>query len=94
MFTKRDFNQIDTDYFLVLERSVYHIVLKSKRTSHTWDIYYKPFSGGYSLVVNHKHRDKDIFHVQPHFHPRSISAAQEMIKRHDAWHIKTRVLKM
>ena len=90
MFTKEDFSDIDTVYFSVKSFTGYHIILKSKNTGHIWDIYYRPFPGGHSLVIHHKHKEKDPFHQQPYFHPRTLEEAQDMIKKHDTWQLKGR----
>lgn len=35
----------------------YHIIIKSKNTNHTWDIYCRDGDGYRSLVISHKHKE-------------------------------------
>ena len=85
MFEKKDFENVDREYFQVINETCYHLTLKSKNTGHTWNIACIENPHGKSFVISHKHNDNDPFHLQPGFHPRSIQEAQEMIKTHDTW---------
>lgn len=88
MFTTKDFKQIDKEYFGVITKTGYHIILKSKNSGHTWDIYCQESGRGRSLVISHKHNDFEPFHVQRKYHPKSVEEAQQMIMKHDKWHLK------
>ncbi len=91
MFTKKDDEQIDRVYFEVLNSTSSHITLMSRNTGHFWDIYYQTRPGGkYGLVISHKHKRTDTFHIQPRMHPRTVLQAQEMFKSHDAWQLQGR----
>lgn len=91
MFTKKDYTFIDTKYFDVEHISLYYIILKSKNTKHIWSIYSQCTTlGKRSLVISHKHHAIDQFHIQKWMHPKSVIEAQEMIKKHDIWHLKNR----
>ncbi|MCR5604636.1 MAG: hypothetical protein K6G27_13180 [Lachnospiraceae bacterium] len=91
MFTKQEFKKLDRKYFDVVLKTTYYIDLKSRNTGHTWSIYCKQLTmDRRELVVRHKHRDKDEYHIQPRFHPRNIDEAQKMIKDHDRWHLNGR----
>lgn len=93
MFTKAEMKQIDRQYFVVQKETLFHICLKSKNTEHIWDIESRSvFWGKRSLVVHHKHKETDPFHVQPGFHPRTVMEAQELIKNHDTWYLNGRKL--
>ena len=85
MFGKNDWDQIDNEYFKVIEASMYHITLKSNTTGHIWDIYCRYYPGGRSIIVYHKHRDSDPFHKQKGYHPQTIAQAQDLIKDHDRY---------
>ena len=91
MFTKAELNHLDCDYFFVMLRSACRIQLKSKNTGHIWDLESNTvFYGKRSIIVHHKHKDTDCFHVQRGIHPKTIAEAQNMIKSHDEWHLNGR----
>ncbi len=92
MFERKDFEEIDREYFDVINETCYHIILKSKNTGHTWDIMCQERPNGRSLVISHKHKDKDPFHIQRGFHPKTVEDAQKKIMKHDLWHLKGRLL--
>ena len=91
MFTKDDFRKLDKTYFEVIRKTAYYLDLKSKNTGHSWSIYYYELDmSHYSLVVRHKHHDKDDYHMQLRCHPRTVKEAQDLIKQHDTWHLNGR----
>ena len=90
MFTQKDISQIDRDYFVVNATTLYNICLVSKNTKHHWTIQPQTINGHRSLIVLHRHGKSGEFHVQPHFHPRSISQAQDLIKSHDRFQLNGR----
>lgn len=88
MFTRKDFAQIDKDYFFVVTKTCYHIILRSRNTGHIWDIECRDNPNNTrSFVISHKHNEGEPFHQQPCFHPKSVTEAQGMILAHDNWHI-------
>ena len=90
MFTKSELNQIDQNYFNIINSSAFHIILESRNTKHIWDIYCGIGFRGRSLEIYHKHHSSESFHRQKRMHPRTIFEAQTMIKSHDEWHINGR----
>ncbi len=91
MFDTKEFENVDREYFEVINETCYHLTLKSCNTGHTWDIECRDnLNNTRSLVISHKHKDSYPFHIQPNFHPRSIEEAQEMFKAHDTWHLDGR----
>lgn len=90
MFTRKDISQIDRDYFVVNATTLYNICLVSKNTKHHWTIQPQSINGHRSLIVLHRHGNSGEFHVQPHFHPRTISQAQDLIKSHDRFQLNGR----
>lgn len=88
MFTKEDFRKIDKKYFIILQKTAFYLDLKSKNTGHSWSIYSSQIDPLHrSLVIRHKHHDKDEYHPQLRYHPKDIVAAQKMIMAHDEWHL-------
>lgn len=90
MFDIKELNKIDDRYFTVLQTTGYHVTLQSKNTKHIWDIYCKEIGCHRSLVISHKHNENDPFHEQPKMHPKDLVEAQNMIKKHDRWHLDGR----
>ena len=90
MFTQKDMKQIDRDYFVVTATNLYNICLVSKNTKHSWIIQPRTDNGHRSLIILHRHGTSGEYHTQPHFHPRSILQAQELIKSHDLFQLNGR----
>lgn len=92
MFTKNELKKLDRAYFKVQTEVAYHIIVKSINTGHIWDIEsVELYPGKRCIVINHKHNERDVFHRQLKMHPKSLVEAQNMIKCHDAWHLKERI---
>lgn len=88
MFTQEELLEIDRDYFFVMNESGLHVMVKSNNTGHVWDIESQSLTmGKRSIVIHHKHKDEQAFHIQPNMHPHTITEAQEMIKKHDEWQL-------
>jgi len=88
MYKYSEFDQIDREYFDVINTTLYNIALKSKNTGHTWNINCENLTWGKrKLVVYHKHNDNDSFHLQRHMSPKSVAHAQKLIKEHDEWYL-------
>lgn len=91
MYSSKDFLLVDHNYFEIILLTNNHIQLKSKNTGHYWDIECQnPFYNVCSLVVHHKHKINQEFHIQKQAHPRTILDAQRLIKEHDMWHLNGR----
>ncbi len=91
MFSKKDFEQIDRDYFYVKSETGYNIILQSQNTNHIWTIHCADLSERVRIIeVYHQHKESDISHIQPNFHPHSVKEAQIMIKKHDAYQLNGR----
>ncbi len=86
MFSKEELESIDREYFQVINGTSFHIIIKSKNTSHIWDIESQCIiPGKRSLVIHHKHKEEQPFHIQLNFHPKTVEEAQDLIKHHDTW---------
>ena len=90
MFDKTEINKIDKKYFQILQANGYHIIIKSKNTNHTWDIYCRDCDGYRSLIISHKHKEDYPFHEQAKMHQKTVMEAQELIKSQDKWHLQNR----
>lgn len=90
MFTKKDMQQIDYEYFIVKNTTLYNICLVSKNTKHSWIIQPRMNNGYRSLTVLHRHGEIGEYHTQPYFHPHTITEAQVLIKLHDDFQLNGR----
>ena len=91
MYSKKDFDQIDYNYFYVKTLNAYNICLQSKNSKHYWNIQCQEIKNRRSLIVLHRHKNSGDFHIQPHYHPRTIEQAQDLIKEHDEFHLNVRL---
>ncbi len=93
MFTQKDFGIIikHKRYYDIIAMTGIHIIIKSRKTKHIWDIQNVTLNyGDEKIIISHKHNDLDPFHVQPRMHPRTVMGALTMIRAHDDWHRKGR----
>lgn len=91
MYSKKDFDQIDYNYFYVKTLNAYNICLQSKNSIHYWNIQCQEIKNRRSLIVLHRHENSGNFHVQLYYHPRTIEQAQDLIKEHDEFHLNVRL---
>lgn len=88
MFTEKDFERIDTEYFHILKMGGFVITLKSRCTGHCWHIVFA--SGGVRIpgaenycIVYHTHTENTPYHL--HARKRNLNAIIKMIKKHDVY---------
>ena len=91
MISKHQINGIDKSYFSILEATPFYLVLQSKNTGHYWHLLESTAAGHISFRIQHKHHRTDPYH--PQASARSIDAACQYIKRHDAFHQERKKLK-
>ena len=61
MYSREDLLVLTTDYFTVIEFHVDHLIVKSNNSGHTWAMYQTKDN---CIMLMHKHRDSDKFHIQ------------------------------
>lgn len=62
MFSRRDFEKVDRNYFEILQATAHNLILRSKNTGHEWCISTTCVCGSYTLL--HRHKSTDSWH--PH----------------------------
>jgi hypothetical protein len=88
MITRNELKSIDPQYFNILQMGCFSIYIQSKNTKHYWGINIEEYPTFRHFKIYHKHN----FHDQYHRHrdAKSIIAAIEHIKAHDAYQLKGR----
>lgn len=86
MFTQRQLNTIDRNYFIVFEASPYQVIIKSKNTRHFWKI--RSEDDKQKIIIYHSHQGDCNYHF--HYSVGSLEKAIHEIKNHDIFQIKHR----
>lgn len=87
MFTLKEVNSIDTDYFRIIQTGSYAVTLQSKNTKHCWHILsVQSYKKHCSCHIYHTHQEYTPFHFQTT--APQISAAIAVIKRHDKYQLR------
>lgn len=90
MFTAKELNSIDRNYFYVIDVSDTIVRLQSKNTLHGWHIVqpdneYVSYSG---CIIYHRHENQYEYHR--HGYAKNLQDAIKQIKSHDQFQIKNR----
>ena len=91
MFTTKELESIDRNYFHVIGTSCYAVTLQSKNTKHYWHILHQQYRTFTSCAIQHKHNAEDPFH--DYKSAPNLKQAIEGIKNHDHYHLYVRPLK-
>lgn len=78
MFRKKDFKQIDKEYFNIIRLSEFAITIQSKNTHHYWHITH---SVPHGFVVQHRYEEFGLYHRQCSV--KKLRTAFDKIKYHD-----------
>ena len=91
MFTQRELNFIDTNYFRVIQMSGYFVTLQSRNTFHCWHVLSQSYGKGSACQIFHTHHE----YAPYHFHGRAscIETAVYLIKEHDNYQLSKSVYK-
>ena len=89
MFSTNEIDQIDDDYFIVINKNAFTVTLQSKNTEHCWHILLREYGRAKSCIIYHTHHAGTAYHL--HGHACSLSAALETIHDHDEFHLTHRV---
>lgn len=87
MIEKIDIDGIDTDYFDIIEKKEYGIVLRSQCTGHYWYLLEQEYNQHRTFQIYHRHHASDPYHLQKN-RP-TIEGCCDYIKNHDVYHLKT-----
>ena len=86
MIDGNDIEEIDKNYFDIVEKKEYGIFLRSYCTGHYWYLLEQVYNNCRTFQISHKHHATDAFHLQKN-RP-TIEACCDYIKSHDAYHLK------
>ena len=81
MFSQKEIDSIDIEYFRVIQLSGYVVTLQSKNTQHCWHIISQLYGSRSSCQIYHTHKE----HTHYHFHGKAscLKNAVNLIKVHD-----------
>lgn len=85
MFTAKDLNSIDRNYFIVLSEGCYGVTLQSRNTKHCWYIQHEEIGSISHCIIWHTHHKGTPMHE--HGHGRNITSCMRKIKDHDVYQI-------
>ncbi|MDF2943916.1 MAG: hypothetical protein K0S01_2774 [Herbinix sp.] len=88
MISKTELKSIDTQYFNILQLGCFAVYVQSKNTNHFWAIHVEEYPTFRHFKIYHKHNSYEEYHR--HRDTRSINAAIEYIKSHDAFQLNGR----
>ncbi len=84
MFTKKEIAQLTDPYFYVIRITENFYEVQSRNTGHCWLIMKTPQgSPKKPVVLYHKHRISDYYHVQRELY--TVSQALSTLKNHDSY---------
>ena len=86
MIDKTDIDGVDIEYFDIIGKKEFGIVLRSRNTGHYWHLLEQVYNDCRTFQISHKHHTTDAFHLQKN-RP-TIEACCDYIKSHDAYHLK------
>ena len=88
MFTARELQKIDRDYFTVVLADAYDMTLISNNTRHVWYIHSVELSDRKLCLVYHKHKISHPYHS--HSRCGTLRKAIKDIKSHDEFQLNGR----
>ena len=88
MFTLKDMEEIDPNYFDIIDRSSFSVTIRSKNTKHYWHIENADGDNYRSCKIYHKHNEKDSYHL--HGHAGTLVGCIHTIKEHDSFQLNGR----
>ncbi len=86
MFTQKELNMVDKNYFYVIDISDNIIILQSKNTLHGWHIF--QIENTSTCIIYHRHENQTEYHK--HGYSKSLEGAIKQIKSHDSFQIQKR----
>ena len=86
MIVQADIDDIDREYFELVGKKDYTIVLRSKSTGHYWCLLEQVYNGHRFFLISHKHHLADPYHRQKN-RP-TVEACCEYIRSHDFYQME------
>ena len=85
MFTQKDLQSIDRNYFIVKFEGCYGVTLQSKNTKHCWFITSEDYGHFQTCTIFHTHHEGTPMHE--HGHGKTLYSCMKKIKDHDVYQI-------
>lgn len=84
MINQEDIIEIDREYFEIIGKKDFVLVLRSRNTGHYWSLLEQVYNGHRTFQICHKHKEAEPYHPQKN-RP-SIVSCCEYIRSHDAFY--------
>ncbi len=88
MFQTEELEMLDSDYFVILQKSAYCVTLQSKNTGHCWHILHLEYPTFKSCTMYHNHKLGAEYHT--HGHAPTLAHAISLIMDHDIFQMNGR----
>ena len=86
MIDGNDIEEIDKNYFDIIGKKDYGIVLRSQCTGHYWYLLEQEYNQHRTFQIYHRHHASNPYHLQKN--KPTIEDCCEYIKDHDEYHLK------
>lgn len=83
MFTQKELDSIDLEYFRIIQLGGYAVTIKSKNTRHCWHIVSQSYKNYSSCQIYHTHQEHTPYHL--HGKAGSLQAAIQVVQNHDTY---------
>lgn len=91
MFSKKEIDSIDVEYFRIIQLSGYAITIQSKNTRHCWHIISQICGNRSICQIYHTHKERTPYHL--HRKVSCLKSAIIHIKKHDEYQMSKKGLK-
>ena len=88
MFRQEELEMLDSDYFVILQKTMHCVTLQSKNTGHCWHILHLEYPTFKSCTIYHNHRMGADYHA--HGHAPTLAHALSLIIDHDIFQMNGR----
>lgn len=88
MFQTKELERIDSDYFVIFQKSAYCVTLQSKNTGHCWHILHLEYPTFKSCTIYHNHKMGADYHL--HGHAPTLAHSVSLIMEHDIFQLNGR----
>ena len=88
MFTLREIQSIDTNYFHIIDANLFTVTVQSQSTKHCWHIEHQSYPHFSSCKIYHTHNTSTPYHL--HGHATTLHKALIQIMEHDAFQLNHR----
>ena len=89
MFSVKDLQSLDQNYFVIIVADPYDVTIMSRNTGHYWYLHNPEYPEDGTTIIFHRHHGGS---TPYHLHGRasSLNRAVKSIQSHDSWQMKGR----